>query len=401
MGVTKMRPLVILFFSNCPLTTASGVPVSLKATARELRQRGHEVIIFAPGRWGKRDDEPHIRYPAIPNLKKPDWPWSMPRLGFRANRVLAKIEADICHFHHPFGVGWHGLREAKRRGIATVFQHHADYQSYTDATVKTGRIAKWVMNEVVNFCDQVDSIIAPSTPTAEMIRDYGISDDRKIEVIPTGVNLTDFNETMSRGEIEHQWGITATHILLYVGRVVAVKNIDLLLEAAENLRAFRKDFQLLMVGDGDIAFYRKKADRLGLGSLVVFTDRLPKKVANRLFGAADLFVFPSITDTQGMVITEAQAARTPVIAVARGGPIEMIAHGKDGILVPYSDLDPKLTAHQIALETNGLLSNPTRRREMGRAGRAKVEKYLTIQMTTERLVRHYYETIKQHNSHSS
>jgi glycosyltransferase involved in cell wall biosynthesis len=157
-------------------------------------------------------------------------------------------------------------------------------------------------------------------------------------------------------------------VLLYVGRLAGEKNLDFLLRAFARVVAQRPQARLLLVGRGpDEGRLRRLARDLKLGEQVLFVGAVPHDEIPHYAALADVFVFPSLTDTQGLVLIEALAAGTPVVAIDAPGSRDVLAPG-GGVLVPAREQD-------FAAAVLGVLGDPQRRHSLGREARQIAGRY--------------------------
>jgi glycosyltransferase involved in cell wall biosynthesis len=198
------------------------------------------------------------------------------------------------------------------------------------------------------------------------------------------VDLARYEEKDSK-RIRQEFGLDEYELLLYMGRVAKEKGLDLLIDAFAKIVAERPQARLLLVGGGP---YRRALESLvrrhGLSRKVIFAGVVPHEEIPDYAAAADLFVFSSITDTQGLVLVEAMAAGVPVVAVEAPGPIDVLAEG-GGLLVPAEE-----DAFVEAVLT--LLEDEVRREEMGEVALRLAQPY-AISTTTNRMLAVYEEAI--------
>jgi hypothetical protein len=186
------------------------------------------------------------------------------------------------------------------------------------------------------YCNKCDLLITPSPEMKRVLESWGVT-HTPIEAIPTGINLSRFKDADgTRFRREH--GLSETdRLLLFMGRVSGEKNITFLVRALKRVVTDIPNVKLLIAGEGS----GKKelirlARKLGVEDRVVFLGYLSGTFWRDCYAASEIFVFASVTETQGLVVTEAMAAGVPVVAVARMGVKDVMASQKGGILV---DLD--------------------------------------------------------------
>jgi len=326
--------LRIAIFSESFEPVLNGVTTSIQTLRDALRDHGHEVLVFAPGFRGYRDDDPEVfRFPSFRPPTARDYPLALPwKRGLIS--LVRELKPDIIHTQTPFMLGWTGLRIGRRLGIPVVSTNHTQYAEYTHyfpfAPVSWSRAAVIAMlRRYYNACDLV---VTPSQANKDILISYGVRPD--IRVIPTANSLDIPRTPGVREEVRREWGVPADAIvLLFVGRLAREKNMTLLLDGLSRLSAEHDDLRLVVVGGGPYEEHlAREIENRDLSDRVVMTGSVPREMVGRVYCGGDLFVFPSTTDTQGLVLVEALAAGLPCIAVNAGGSPEMLRDGDDGFL---------------------------------------------------------------------
>jgi glycosyltransferase involved in cell wall biosynthesis len=335
--------LSLAIFTDSALPILNGVSVSIDALVHELRDRGHSVHIFTAAHFRYRDPDPNThRFFAVETPWTKNYPLAIPPFylmlhEFRRNKF------DIIHSHTPFTMGFVGLRWAESHGIPIVSTYHTLYDKYAHyIPFFPKRYVRYKIPKHTNFYyNKVDHVITPSNASLKWLRRHSVH--RPITVIPTG---TIRPRPLDRTEIRLKLGIGPDRkVLLYVGRIAREKNMGTLFEAAA--RAFREDPRLVLwlVGDGPSREQCAAHVRaLGIGDRVRFVGFVPRQEVDTYYAAADLFVFASMTETQGLVVSEAMSYGLPGVVVQGGGAGASVADGETGYLVRN---DPDAMAHAI------------------------------------------------------
>lgn len=363
-------------FTECYHPTLNGVVVSIDTFRQVLEKRGHEYFIFAPETKGWQDYSPdHVfRYPSVAWPEK-DYPIALPFLAPSQTARIQDLKLDVIHTQHLFTMGRLGLQMGRRLGIPVVHTYHTLITEYTHYLPRIPGLRKLARKFVVgisrNYCNNCDQIVTPSPSMKKVLRSYGVK--TPIESISTGVNLDDFKDPYDKGYLETKWHIPENQkLLLYVSRVAKEKNLDFLFGAIKILLRRQTDFHLLIVGGGpELKYYQRKVRDWEIEKFVTFTGKQEKAITNRFFGAADVFVFPSITETQGIVITEAMAAGIPAVAVNIMGPSNIIENNEDGFLTP-------LNIKEFSAKIEELLENANLRKKFGRQAQKNAQKFSTL-----------------------
>jgi 1,2-diacylglycerol 3-alpha-glucosyltransferase len=360
----------IAIFSDSYRPVINGAAVAVGLLAEELRRR-HEVTIFAPAHPEVRGPEVGVeRTPSYRLPRAPDYPIAFP-LSPRIARRFALGAFDLVHTHSPFTLGQVGRWLARRHGLPLVTTYHTLYTEYLHYARPIP--GAWLRPHVIalarGYCNGCAAVVVPTAPIQEVLQGYGVT--APIEVIPTGAVITAGAE--DAGYLRNRYELpTDTVILLFAGRLAPEKNLPLLLRAFADLRARGAHRTHLFIAGGGPSeeALRRLAVELGIGVAVTFAGFLPRAELIRCYAGADLFAFPSTTDTQGLVILEAKSAGLPVVSVDAYGPAAVVRDGVDGFLVP-DDPAPKRFADALM----HLISDPKLRRRMGERAREDALRY--------------------------
>ncbi|MGO8670290.1 MAG: glycosyltransferase [Capsulimonadaceae bacterium] len=351
-------------FSESYKPLINGVSTSLETLIAEIERAGHTVYVFTSHYPRYIDDRPGVfRFPSINSMVEPDYVVPIP-ISPRILRTIPTLGLDIVHSHSPFLLGKLARRVARAQSIPLISTNHTLYTEYAHylpiapAAFTRTCLIRW-MHNYYNTCDQV---IAPSRLTRDrLVHLYGVS--RPVEVIPTGIPEPPYILS-SREEILDRHGLPpAARVLLYVGRLAPEKNLTMLLDAFRRISRETPDTVLVIAGSGKSAkSLQKYTEKIGLASRVRFTGFLPRTRLDPLYQTAEVFMFPSKTETQGLAVSEALAAGTPCVVVNEGGAPESVSDGVDGFLVSDS-------AAEMARGALKILGDDDLRRRMGDSAR--------------------------------
>ncbi len=371
-------------FANTYLPVVNGVVRSIMLYRQGLLSDCHFVGVFAPDARDYEDEEPFIfRYPAIPLpsqmklsfpvVAAPHITWMVPRL-----------KLDVVHAHHPVIVGAEAARFSEELDIPMVFTFHTMYHEYTHYFLGMDNelVKQIVRRSVRDFANRADHIIAPSPAVVDLMPSYGIQ--KPVDILPTPVDIDKF-KPRTRPLLDNPQRIR----LIYVGRVAKEKNLDFLLRVFARAAARDERLEMLLVGGGpSLDDLRKLAKKLRIDQKVTFTDMVPfERVVDEL-SLADLFIFSSTSETQGLVVLEAMAAGLPLVMVESQALLYFVNPGRDCIVVPQEEED-------MAAAILSLINDPERLRAMGRAARVNAEKY-SIPTLTSRLLDVYQAAADAH-----
>jgi glycosyltransferase involved in cell wall biosynthesis len=299
----------------------------------------------------------------------PIWETPVPRyeeLTLRVPPVLELIEH--CERENygrilistPGPVGLAALAAAKLLGVPASGIYHTDFPRYVAALGGDGRLEDLSRSYVRWFYRQMDEVLVSSTAYAEELVNMGVERSR-LRDLPRGVDLELFRPERRDPDFFVRRGLPRGHVLLYVGRLSREKNLGELFVAFAALRERGVQAGLALVGDGP----ERRALEMRWGAPdVAFTGYLAGEELAAAYASADLFVFPSRTDTFGNAVLEAMASRLPPVVACEGGPAEQVRHGESGLVV---DLD---RPNALADALQALLAHPELRRRLGAAARS-------------------------------
>lgn len=304
--------LTIGMFVDSYTPEINGVVTSLVSSTRELRRRGHRVILIAPSHDGAPDDDPDVfRLRSSPFPFYPQFRMAFP-LPAKLLATLPHMPFDVIHAHSMFFIGCLGAYLAQRRKMPLFLTYHTlwtEYAHYVPVSPDFTRSqVVWVSRE---FCNRCSRVIAPTYGIRELLRGYGV--EKPIDVIPSGVDTSAFVSSVA---LAPQIRARGGPIALFVGRLGKEKNIDLVLDAFDRASAQVAGLRLIVVGAGPHEqALREHAGRLRQPLRIEFTGALDQRELGAYYAAADVFVFASTTETQGLVLLEAMTHGVPVAAV--------------------------------------------------------------------------------------
>jgi glycosyltransferase involved in cell wall biosynthesis len=254
---------------------------------------------------------------------------------------LKRRQFDIIHIHTPFVAHHLGLWLSRRLGIPAVESYHTYFEEYLDLYLPwlPRKLLRYIARRLSrNQCNAVNVSIVPTRPMLDVLDSYGVTGE--IEIIPTGIPSETFRDGQGQW-FRQEYGIAASReLLLYVGRVAHEKNIDFLIRMLARMVIKRPQVLLVIAGEGPAREgLIEQVHAKGLSGQVLFVGYLSRKheLAN-CYAAADIFVFASNTETQGLVLLEAMQTGTPVVTTAVMGTAEIMRDGLGG-LIAKEDVD--------------------------------------------------------------
>lgn len=325
----------ICMFTNTYKPHVGGVANSVYAFTEDLRAKGHSVLVVAPTFNDQKEDESEylLRVPAVQNFNGSDFSVPLP-LPFYLDRRLREFDPDIIHSHHPFLLGDSALRAARNLDKPLIFTHHTRYEEYTHYIVSqdSDKMKAFVTNISKEYGNLCDTVIAPSESIKTMLMEQDVHSP--IEVIPTGTDISFFKNADSEA-VRNKYDIDSNvKIIGHVGRLAHEKNLEFIAKAVSNVLKECSDCVFLVTGDGDAKeMIEEICKNEKVEEKLIMTGQLEGRELAEVYASMDLFVFSSLSETQGMVLVEAMAAETPVIALDAPGAREVIKSGENGELL--------------------------------------------------------------------
>lgn len=329
--------LKIAMFTNNYLPFIGGVPISINRLSNGLRRLGHEVIVFAPEYPGLQIiQKDTIRCKHLIYVKTNGFHFPVANI-FSADlkKELEIRQFDIIHVHHPFWMGWKGLSFGQKKNIPVVLTYHTRLEQYSHYLPFFMRhLFKNALSHVIikKFSQQCDAIIAPTEDALDYLRNIGVS--RQIEVLSTGVDI-DLYPPSDCDDVSkiRKACLNGSEILLCsVSRLAKEKNLYFLLNGLKYVKEhINSSFKCIIIGDGpEKDSLTQEICNLGLSNIVELLGVKTPEEIYQYYVASDLFVFASQSETQGMVILEAMAAKCPVVSVRSSGIDDVVENGNNG-----------------------------------------------------------------------
>ena len=321
--------LSIIFVTNNYTPYQGGVVSSILLTVDALRAQGHTVKLITLDFENKQTAEEDIirLYCPLRFMYKSNHmalPWCP---AYYIDKLIQQFKPDIIHVHHPFLLGASALKVARSRNVPVIFTYHTLYEQYLHyIPLPKQLICPVVKTLVQSFCTTVQGIIAPSTTIKDYIQT--IAPMTLTQVIPSGVPVSFFSNN------KHLKKLQKPFKLLIVSRFTQEKNITFLLDVIALLKPSHYLFTLAGYGV-ELSFLQNYAfSHKNLSPKnVIFIERPSKLTLIDLYAQADLFIFASHTETQGIVLAEAMAQGTPVITLDGPGQRDIVIDEFNGYLV--------------------------------------------------------------------
>jgi len=378
----------ILFISDVYFPRINGVSTSIETFRHELRTLGHTVHLIAPDYLSPSSDEtdilrvPSRNVPLDPEDRFMNYGWVMNHLEkFRAEQY------DIIHIQTPFVAHYLGTKLSRLLNIPCIETYHTFFEEYLYHYVPL--VPKMLLRMVAKRFSRyqgnsLNGMVVPSHPMLQILKNYGITTHS--EVIPTGIEPASFI-LGDRAAFRKNYNIPQDRpVLLFVGRVAHEKNIGFLLKVLDQVRNDKPDVLFLIAGEGPARENLEKEVRvLDLSDNVMFIGYLDRHTElNSCYRSADIFIFSSRTETQGLVLLEAMAQGVPVVSTAELGTRDVLQEGL-GVWIAREELA------DFSQKIVKMLGNSAVRKELGAAGRDYAQNWSASKQASRMLA--FYQAV--------
>ncbi|MFE6937386.1 glycosyltransferase family 4 protein [Streptomyces sp. NPDC057699] len=355
----------------------NGVAHCTLQTARHLAARGHQPLVIAPagatattGSASTGDPCPVVRVPSLPLPGYPQVRVALP--GRRLAAALTGHRAELVHLAGPFVLGVRGMAVATRLGLPAVAVYQTDLAGYARTYLGTGENTAWRRMRAVHSA--ADLTLAPSSAALRDLTGHGVP---RVKLWPRGVDTVRFRPGLRDEALRRALAPGGEKIVGYAGRLAPEKHVELLAGACA-----LPGVRVVVVGDGP----SEASLRAALPGAVFLGRRTGEDLA-RFFASLDVFVHTGPYETFCQTVQEAMASGVPVVAPAAGGPLDLVAQGSTGLLVPPHD------AGAVRDAVAALVADPARAEAFGRTARAAVEGR-TWEAVGDQLLGHYDEVLR-------
>jgi glycosyltransferase involved in cell wall biosynthesis len=351
----------ICFVTDTYPPEVNGVALTLSHLVQGLLGRGHLVSIVHPhihtSEGIDRRLEPLVT--AVRGFPLPGY--KALRFGLPAGRLLRNVwrqqRPDAIYVATEGPLGWSAVRVARHFEIPVVSGFHTNFHSYAKH-YGVGWLQHAICRYLCAFHNRTRATLVPSTEMRDWLTTLGV---HRVSVLSRGVDSRLFNPGRRSAELRRQWGVSEDGLaVLYVGRVAPEKNIELAIKAYRAMQALHRNAPFVIVGEGPLYTPLQQAHP----DLIFCGFRTDEPLAVH-YASADVFLFPSETETFGNVTLEAMASGLAIAAYDYAAAHMHLTHGKTGLLVPYGDA-------QAFVETAAkLASEPWLLRKLRRQARAE------------------------------
>lgn len=304
--------------------------MTLERLVNGLHQRGASVEVVAPRRTDRQPAPPAslLSVPGLPIPRYPELRFGLPA-GNRLRRAWNARRPDLVHVATEGPLGWSAIRTARRLRLPLVSSFHTNFHSY-------GRHYGygWLTKRVLAWLRRLHNrTLRTFVPSEDVLKDLQSAGFQNLRLFSRGVDTGLFGPHQRDDRLRLSWGASpTTPVALYVGRLAAEKNLRLTMEAFKTMQTRLPDLRMVLVGDGpERQRIARSFPEVHFAGVQTGTDLA------RHYASADCFLFASLTETFGNVVTEAMASALPVVAFNYASPGKFIHHGRNGFLADFGE----------------------------------------------------------------
>ena len=327
----------------------NGVAHTLATLVTGMRARGIEVQIIRP-RQNKHDhgDEYSLTLPGLPIPGYPELKFGLPYYR-RVLSALKNFNPQAIYVATEGPLGWAACKAAEKLGTGVVSGFHTNFHQY-GKHYRLGLIENLGYRYMRWFHNNTAATLVPTQAQADELNSHGFE---RVSVMARGVNSEQFSPEHRSQELRASWGVSDdTPVLLYVGRIAAEKNLQLVVRTYEELKNQDNSIRLVLVGDGpELESIRQRHPE------IICAGIRRGEELSRYYASGDIFLFPSLTDTFGNVVTEALASQLGVVSFDYAAAHEHTQDEDSAMLAPFGDEQAFIRAALSLSERPNLLKH--------------------------------------------
>ena len=347
-------PLQIALVTETYLPEVNGVAITIGRMVHGLRQRGHRIHLIRP-RQHKQDvaaEESSYRETLVSGMPIPGYPEL--KSGLPAKGLLLRMwkqqRPDIVHIATEGPLGWSALSAARKLNIPVSTDFHTNFHSYTQH-YGVGLLKKPIAAYLRHFHNKAACTLVPTVSLQQQLEHEGY---RNVLVVSRGVDTELFHPAKRSDELRASWGAQDyTPVVMLVSRIAPEKNLHVVIQAFEQMRATNPLAKLVMVGYGPA-----RAELQKQNPHVIFAGMQTGEALAQHYASGDIFLYSSLTETYGNVTVEAMASGLATVAYDYAAARQHISHDRNGVLVPFADTDA------FIIQAKGLISDMARVRRL-------------------------------------
>jgi len=368
-----------------------GAPVVVNRFNQRFLERGHKITIITSKSKSKESVEKRKNltiyrfFSCTLPKSEGEYALSFPN-SHRIRQIFEREEIDVLHCHVPSLLSLACVLEARKMAVPSIATNHLLSETFSrNLFFDTAKFNSFFYKIINVFYNLVDLVLCPSTYGLKTLRETGLS--TRAFVLSNGVELSKFNPNLNHEQFDLQFDLKGKKIL-YVGRLMEEKGLDVLIRAYSIVNAKVSNTCLIIVGKGHIRRNLEElTKRLGLKN-VIFTGFVSDSLLRQAYASSSLFVLPSYAEIQPLVLLEALAMGLPAIGTNVGGIPDLVVEGRNGYLLEPGD-------HAGLAERIITLLNDDKLRKQFSLNSLQIARDNDIEKSVDRLERLYQWLISQ------
>ncbi|TDO83368.1 glycosyltransferase involved in cell wall biosynthesis [Halanaerobium saccharolyticum] len=322
----------IAIFTDTFAPQINGVTKNLNRLLNYFSVQGIEYLLFAPESESRTEsifEKNVVRLKSMNFFLYPELKFTLPNY-LKIRSKLIKFNPDLFHLITPFNIGLTGLYAARQSDSPIVASYHTNFNQYLDY-YNINFLEKAAWKYLRWFHDQALRNYCPSEETRKELAEKNFIN---LDIWGRGIDSNLFSPEHRDSKLIKKHGLEDKISILYVGRIAREKNLSLLMDSFKSLnQKYSRKIKLIITGDGpELKSLKKEAP-----DNVIFTGFKKGRDLSQIYASADIFAFPSVTETYGNVIIEAMASGLPVVAITAGGVKENLLNRYNGLAVKEND----------------------------------------------------------------
>jgi glycosyltransferase involved in cell wall biosynthesis len=355
--------LNIALVTETYLPEVNGVAITIGRMVHGLRQRGHRIHMIRPRQFkqdvaAKEDGYEETLVSGMPIPGYPELKSGLPAKGL-LTKLWRQQRPDVVHIATEGPLGWSALSAARKLGIPVSTDFHTNFHSYT-AHYGIGLLKKPIAAYLRHFHNKAACTLVPTVSLQQQLEFEGY---QNVLVVSRGVDASLFHPSKRSDELRASWNADKdTPVVMLVSRIAPEKNLQVVIQAFEQMRKVNPLARLVMVGDGPA-----RAELEKQYPHVIFAGMQTGEALAKHYASGDIFLYSSLTETYGNVTVEAMASGLATVAYDYAAARQHMRHDENGLLVPFADTEAFVT------QAKGLISDMSRVQRIRLAARDTVE----------------------------
>lgn len=380
------KKLKIAVFTDSFYPGVGGTEQATLGLANALKNMNNQVIVCCPKFKGYDDSKFAFDVLRTNSIKLTDNDYmALPSVSGRFKKQIKNFKPDIIHCQSVSGMTRYALKYGKKYKIPVLITVHTKFKTAFSKNIKSKFIVNCMIKDIAKKLKRANGVFSVSCDMKKEISDYGYKNEVVVVKNGSTYNKIEIVDDYLQ-KIRQKYNLTKSdNILIFVGLIVKYKNIQFSLDALKIVKEKLPDFKFVIVGYGpDFDYFKKYVEKINLTENVIFTNKIYDKTELAgLYKISDLLLFPSIFDSDGLVIVEAAVNQTPTITLENTGASERLTNDVSGFVVKndlqtYADKILYLLKNKDILKTVGTNAEKMLPKSWDETAKEYYDKYLKV-----------------------